>query len=665
MSNSSRQPEAAGTYVAPPPRPPFLLRFLLGLVEGRLGHPLVANRLLMHYPKAFWGSGLLEALVAHHDREVPRRLLKLIRMQVSFAASCPFCIDMNSQEFAGEGIVDDEILALRDLKSLDEVPTFSPTERAALRYARAITRTPLSFDPGEMAELKRLLSDRAIVIVASTAAQVNFWARLIQSLGVMPAGFSTECSILELGAYSTRRGRPVPDFAASESLLRTLIETIPIPVFYKDCGGRYIDANRSFIDNFAPSRDGLIGRTVFDLYPPELAPIYAEKDEELFRSGGTQVYDARMLDMANRMRDVRFHKAAFLDGKGKVAGLVGAIFDVTEMKAAEARLARAASTFRTIYQSAADPILVVALDGAIVDANPAACEILGYTLGELRRLRTVDLNSGSYESEVPARFEALRRTGSIEFETENHTKDGRILAFEIHSRVVEIDGEDRILSVYRDITRRREADREVRGRLKEKELVLREVHHRIKNNMSVISSLLGLQASMASSEEARDILHHATGRVDSMMVLYDRLYRSDDVGSLPLRDYLPGLVDEIIAIFPHAIPVRVETDIDDTALGARLLSPLGIIVNELVTNTMKYAWRGREEGTIRISAGRRADRVFVDYADDGVGIPEAAAAPAGGFGLQLIEMLAAQMKADFRIGSAEKGGTTATLEFEA
>jgi alkylhydroperoxidase family enzyme len=112
---------------------------------------------------------------------------------------------MNSKEFSGEGITEDEILALRGIRDPDEVPSLSAPERAALAYARAICSTPVAFEAAMIAELKRHFSERAIVIIASTAAQVNFWARLIQSFGVLPAGFTSECAILDLEAYSTRR----------------------------------------------------------------------------------------------------------------------------------------------------------------------------------------------------------------------------------------------------------------------------------------------------------------------------------------------------------------------------------------------------------------------------------------------------------------------------
>lgn len=196
------------SYIDPPRPLPLLPRLLLRLVERRLGKDLLANRILTWYPKAFFGSGLMEALVAHDDAEVPRRLLQLLRMYTSFAVSCPFCIDMNSKGYREGGISDQELLALRGIVDMDAVPTFSDRERAALAYARAISRTPLSFEAEAIRGVKELFSERAIVIIASTCAQVNFWTRLIQALGVAPAGFSESCSILDLEAYRTGPAKP-------------------------------------------------------------------------------------------------------------------------------------------------------------------------------------------------------------------------------------------------------------------------------------------------------------------------------------------------------------------------------------------------------------------------------------------------------------------------
>lgn len=190
-------------YISPPKPMPYFIRAMLAIVERRLGKRLVANRILAWYPKAFWGSGIMEGLVAHDEPEVPKRLLKLLRVYVSFLVSCPFCIDLNAKEYKEDGLGDDEILALRGLKSFDEVAGLGDSERAALDYARCATSTPVAFTPEIIDAIRSRFSERAVVVIASTCAQVNFWARLIQSLGVQPAGFSAECSLLELEKYRT------------------------------------------------------------------------------------------------------------------------------------------------------------------------------------------------------------------------------------------------------------------------------------------------------------------------------------------------------------------------------------------------------------------------------------------------------------------------------
>lgn len=193
------------SYVQPPPRIPLLSRIVLSLVERRLGKQLLANRILTWYPKTLIGSGIMEGLIAHDEPEVPRRLLSLIRVYTSFLVSCPFCIDLNSKDFEKKGLREEEILALQGTVPMDQVATLGEREKAALRYVRCMCDTPLSFPAHVIETLKEHFTDRGIVIIASTCAQVNFWARLIQSLGVPPAGFSSECVILNLDAYATRK----------------------------------------------------------------------------------------------------------------------------------------------------------------------------------------------------------------------------------------------------------------------------------------------------------------------------------------------------------------------------------------------------------------------------------------------------------------------------
>ena len=190
-------------FVEVPKRFNPFLRFAVWIAEKVTGSTLIPARVLALYPKTAIGAGTLETLAAHKDKNISRRLLKLVRMQTSFYISCPFCIDMNSNKYAKYGISEDEILALRGLKKLEEVKTITERERTALEYARSASQTPIAFNVDLIERVKKFFTDREMVILASTIAQVNFWGRLIQALGIPPAGFSGECDILHLEDYVT------------------------------------------------------------------------------------------------------------------------------------------------------------------------------------------------------------------------------------------------------------------------------------------------------------------------------------------------------------------------------------------------------------------------------------------------------------------------------
>ena len=175
------------SFIPEPKRIPILLKLGILISERMTGKKMLPARILAWYPKAALGSGMMESLVAHEDGAMDKRMLKIVRMTASYAAACPFCIDMNSYEQRKYGITDEEAEALRG--DFEKVNTFSEREKLAIAYARAISQTPLKFHPDLVEKVKLAFNEREFVILASTAAQVNYWARLIQALGIPPAGF--------------------------------------------------------------------------------------------------------------------------------------------------------------------------------------------------------------------------------------------------------------------------------------------------------------------------------------------------------------------------------------------------------------------------------------------------------------------------------------------
>jgi alkylhydroperoxidase family enzyme len=185
---------AAGpnAFISAPRRSPIWLRLGIWVSERISGKVMLPARLLAWYPKAALGSGVLEALVAHKEAEVGERLLKIVRIQTSFAVNCPFCIDMNT--FEHETLIGaEELAALQGRMAPEAVGSFTKRELLAIQYCKLISAARLSFPWEFMQELTQEFSERELVILASTAAQVNYWARLIQALGIPPAGYSDQC----------------------------------------------------------------------------------------------------------------------------------------------------------------------------------------------------------------------------------------------------------------------------------------------------------------------------------------------------------------------------------------------------------------------------------------------------------------------------------------
>lgn len=180
-----------------PRRPNLLLRLGVAISERTVGKRLEPARLLTWYPKAAIGFGVMEALVAHRDGRLDARLLQVVRLVASLTASCPFCIDLNGMGRERNRLNDDEVRALARLAGGDDPSwpeTVTPLERLAARYAAVLSATPVEPD-AILGEVTATFSPREVVVLATTVAQVNAWARLIRGVGILPAGFSDTCEV--------------------------------------------------------------------------------------------------------------------------------------------------------------------------------------------------------------------------------------------------------------------------------------------------------------------------------------------------------------------------------------------------------------------------------------------------------------------------------------
>ncbi len=218
-----------------------------------------------------------------------------------------------------------------------------------------------------------------------------------------------------------------------------------------------------------------------------------------------------------------------------------------------------------------------------------------------------------------------------------------------------------IVEFVRDISARVESEEALKRSLREKEILAAELQHRVKNNLAVIASLLSLELPKTTDENARRILIDAQTRVETMAMIYDEINRTDDGGTVDLRRYLQDLSTTILRTYHvHPGEVRLETDLDEAQTDSRRAVAIGLIVNELITNAVKYAFPDNGAGTIRVRLDRGAAETVVEISDDGAGLPATfrlEEATTTGFGL--IRELAEQIDGAVRLHS--DGGTRITL----
>ncbi len=264
-----------------------------------------------------------------------------------------------------------------------------------------------------------------------------------------------------------------------EDFLNSLINAIPIPVFYKDKAGKYLGCNEAFETFFGMKQDQLVGKSVFDINPRELAEVYHAKDTDLFRHGGIQHYEARARNASGQMRDVVFFKSLYPNKNGQNQGLIGALLDETDRKRAGLALEESERKFRAIFDNAMDGILVGdTATKKFVMANGKICQMLGYSPEELLKLSVKDIHPKKELSNIIDIFE---RQAKEEFRVAENLpvkrKNKTVFYADISSSPMTIGEDTFLLGIFRDITERKKANEDREELISRLEKALEDIKH--------------------------------------------------------------------------------------------------------------------------------------------------------------------------------------------
>ena len=411
----------------------------------------------------------------------------------------------------------------------------------------------------------------------------------------------------------------------SEEALKSLLNATTDPVLLMDRAGIILAANAVVAQRLGRELDDLIGNNLFDLLPKDLARSRQLWIQKVMESGKPVRFEDASAD--DRYFDSSIYPVFDLDGK--VARLAVYAKDITEVKRAVRALAESEARFKQLFDSVNDGIVLRdAHTFELLDANRRFCEMFGRTFEEMRNLPLGSLSAHESVEERRARlvayYEQTVKGVPGFFQWEAKRKDGSIFWVELNGTMITIGSRQCLLLVVRDITERKEAEEKIRASLREKEVLLKEVHHRVKNNLQIVSSLLQLQTNRTAHPGAVSALKESRARVTSMARIHERLYRSSNLASVDMGEYVKSLVSDLEHSYgAKGSSVRLTVDAGDISLGTVEAIPCGLIINELVSNSLKYAFPDGKGGEVAVQLRRGPkNSVVLTVRDNGIGLPE-------------------------------------------
>jgi PAS domain S-box-containing protein len=318
------------------------------------------------------------------------------------------------------------------------------------------------------------------------------------------------------------------------------------------------------------------------------------------------------------------------------------IYDVTEIKKAEDTNAFLAS----IVEHSEDAIYTFTTEGEITSWNPAAEKMFGYTSSEILHKHITVIYPESNKEEYHKIIQRIFQTGSIDqYRTKNLTKGSRIIDVSASYSLLEKDENNSgsLVAIVRDITKQVAFEEKLSKSLREKELLLKEIHHRVKNNLQIISSLLNLQKTKITNVDVLEALKSSQNRIRAMALVHEKLYLSDNDAKINLREYITELTRFLYLSYPlQEKYIKLNQHIEEILVDIDLAIDVGLVLNELITNSLKYAFNDVDQGEIKLSVIGNNNEFEIKFADNGKGVPDEFLEFENSLGLTLVQSLVEQ-----------------------
>lgn len=452
----------------------------------------------------------------------------------------------------------------------------------------------------------------------------------------------------------------------SEEMYRAVVEdqTELICRFLRD--GRLTFVNEAYCRYFDRTREELVGMNFLALVPPEHRDARVRHLRSLTTEHPVAIHEHGFVNRQGLLRWQQWTDRAIFDASGNVVEFQSVGRDITELKQTYEELARSRERLRYMLSSSPAVIYTCRPEGdfVITFVSDNVRNLVGCEPAELTKASSF-WGDRVHPDDAPRVWQSLAsllKEGHRVQEYRFLHADGKYRWMRDETKLV-LDSEGNpaeLVGSWIDITNLKTAEDQLRATIREKEVLLKEIHHRVKNNLQIMSSLLDLQTEDIKDERYIGIFKDAESRIWSMALIHEELYRSN-LAQIAVGEYIQALADDLFnshGVFAKGVTIQIDVESNDICLGIDTAVPFGLILNELLSNALKHAFPGGRKGTIRVALKRvNRDELELSIGDDGVGFKGDLELKQGSFGLRLVHNLVSQLKGTLWLDETREGTT--------
>jgi PAS domain S-box-containing protein len=422
---------------------------------------------------------------------------------------------------------------------------------------------------------------------------------------------------------------------------------------------RFIECNEQVCNIFGCRKDEIIGNTPAD-FSPEYQPDgksslqKARNVIDKALSEGPQVFywqhqrkDGSLIDTEVSLNSVSLGEDIYVQA---------VVRDITKQKENERKLRRSEELFRNLFLQAPSAMVMVDTENKVSKINKSFEQLFGYTEEEVLGQNLDEILSSG--DDAPKMSSDGLQGKRLYTDIKRYTKCGEELDLLLSIIPVHLDGEPIAgFGIYVDISEQKEYERKLKQSVHDKKILLEEIHHRVKNNLAIVSGLLQMQVMSVDDERLTSYLQNSQLRIQSMSIVHEMLYQSKTLSEIEMDSYIEKLVQVIgSTLQPEDKDINVNVSSEDFWLNINQAIPCALIVNELVTNSFEYAFEGKDSGRIDVEVSKKDDIVEIGVIDNGIGLPENfEEMRQTSLGMSLIENLTKQLETGIEIDSGDNG----------